>query len=114
MTNQIPLIPSAPSATRANAPWSSVYELLPECTAVFLSFIVLHGLFLLPGMPSLPTALRLVDFIFTAFPDLSELSQAPHWLEYLTHFCNDLLQNLYHLFTESPWKAGTLSFFSDP
>lgn len=53
-------------------------------------------------------------FIFKAFPDLSMLSQASHWLEYLTHFCNALLQNLYYPFTESPWEVGTVSLFSEP
>lgn len=53
-------------------------------------------------------------FTFKAFPDLSMLSQASHWLEYLTHFCNDLLQNLYYPFSESPWEVGTVSLFSEP
>lgn len=64
MTNQIPLMPSAPSATHESAPCSSLYELLLECTALFLSFVALHELFVLPGITSLPTALKLVDFLF--------------------------------------------------
>ena len=57
--NQVPPKPSAPSCIPYTS--SSLYELLPEYAWLFLSFVAMHGLFLLPGMPPLP---RPLGFLF--------------------------------------------------
>ena len=59
---QIPSISLAPFCIPCKC--SSLHELLPQGAVLFSSFVAHYGLFLLPGILSLPVPLCVADFLF--------------------------------------------------